>query len=520
LQDRLTSHLQQILVDHYLELDASGNFKNPPATDDELHEFILAAYGVSIPRKTITPGHRSPFEFMADLFFERVKNAIGFANRNGGKTLNVAILNHLDMLFKPGCEICSAGAVKDQAIKCYRYFRGFLKLPWFTRLNDRYKEIIGRPFCYPERDSLQSLTEFANGARLEVITGSEKGLQGPHPHKSRIDEVDSMEWQTLTFGLSMARSEEGIRGQNVFTSTRRYMDGAMQKLLDTAKEKGIEVYSWDVWESIQRCSRRCKNDPEHGDCPIFTYCKGRSHSCAGFYLTDDFIDKVRLLDRRAFETEWENKRPLQHRLVYHMLDDRHLMTPDKLRQMTGMTSPSSTWQRVCGLDFGSSPGHPFVYLKFFEIPNAHCWLLYHEYVAEQRLIRDHALAIKSSPWYYPGERIFADHDAQDRMELEVHGVKTLPAIKGAGSVNMGVDLICSMLSGRPPQELPELYIWHDCVHTLREWGSLYAWPVRPDGRVDRSGNPCKEHDHTSDAARMALFSSRRGGKPSYGTYRV
>jgi len=430
-------------------------------------------------------------------------------------TYAVALLNHLDMVFKPGCEICSAGAIKDQAEKCYRYFREFCALDWFQEFSYRYQSITGRPL-FIEKDSLKSRTVFGSRSRLEVITASEKGLRGQHPSKSRLDEIDEMEWHVLQIGLSMAQSDErlGVRGQNVFTSTRQRIDGVMQRMLDTAAEKGIEVYEWNIWETLQKCTRRCQGDPAHGDCPIYTFCQGRAHHCDGYFAVDDFVDKVRLLDREAFETEWLNLRPARHKLVFPDFGSRHIMTPPKLHTLCGFACPELSWHRISGLDFGSSPGHPFVYLKFAQIPNHGAWLLFYEYVAEQKLIKDHATAIKQSPGYLSSEVIYADWDAQDRLELKSHGVRTRAARKGRGSVNMGLDFINSLLRGFPPKEEPMLYVWHECIYTIAEWGK-YSWPIRADGRPDRSGNPEKEHDHTSDATRMCLFSDKYKSRRVY-----
>ncbi|MEM3040405.1 MAG: hypothetical protein QXG97_00075 [Nitrososphaerota archaeon] len=497
---------KQILA-HYLELDKQGNFVNAPKTDDELWEFIFCAYNVRIPRKTVTRGHRSPFEFVSDLYFERVKNALGFANRASGKTFCVAILNHLDMLFKPGCEIASAGAVLDQAEKCYRYFVSFLYLPWFRELNRVYRSITGTPLL---KKTIRSYTEFGNGSVQEIITGTEKGLRSPHPHKARIDEIDLMDWGLLQTGLSMARGSDRIRGQNVFTSTRQRANGTMQRLLDSAVEKGIEVYEWNVWETTERCSRHCHNDPVHGSCPIWTFCEGRAHHCDGFFKIDDFIEKVRVLDRSTFETEWLNLRPRKDRYVYPMFGTKHIMTPDRLLAMTGLSSPSELWYRVCGLDFGHAPGHPFVFLKFCQLPNG-AWLQMYEYVAEQRLLKDHAEAIKSSPFFSRSDIIYADRDAQDVAELRALGISTRPAVK---NVLVGIDYIKTLLSGFPPSEEPMLYVWYTCKHTIEEYGR-YQWPIYADGRVDRTGLPMKVHDHCMDATRYALFSHKHAFSNRY-----
>ena len=163
-------------------------------------------------------------------------------------TLNVAILNFLDLFFKPGCEIASAGATLDQASRCYSYFEDFLTRPWFERFTDRYKKKVGHDFVIR---TIQKETLFHTGSKLEILTGSEKGLRGPHPHKARLDEIDEMEWSLIQTALSMTRSADGIKSQNVFTSTRQKEHGPMQKLLDEAKGKGIEIYEWNIWEAVQ-----------------------------------------------------------------------------------------------------------------------------------------------------------------------------------------------------------------------------------------------------------------------------
>ncbi len=437
-------------------------------------------------------------------------------------TYAVALINHLDMIFKPGCEIASAGAVRDQADKCYRYFQSFLEFPWFKDLNQRFQDCTGKPLL---DDSIKSKTQFnsvkdkVQGSMLEIITGTDKGLRGPHPNKARIDEVDLIEWTTLQTALSMSHSSDGIVGQNVFTSTRQLQDGSMQRLLDEAKDKGIAVYEWDIWEAVEKCNRRCKDDAVHGSCPIYTFCKGKAHHCDGFYKIDDFIDKVRLIDRETFETEWENKRPSRHKMVYPSFShSRHVMTPERLYRMTGSHNVEFNWYKVSGLDFGSSPGHPFVYLKACMLPN-NAWMIFHEYVAEQRLIRDHAQAIRSSPFYYSGETIYADWDAQDRLELKACGVRTQPAVKGNNTVSMGIDHVKTLLNGYPPEEIPQLYVWHDCTNTIREFG-VYQWPTRPDGKVDRTGQPVKDNDHCMDTIRYILYSLRRKGGQKYHSYNI
>jgi len=391
-------------------------------------------------------------------------------------------------------------------------------LQWFEDFSNEFGKKTGRILCDPRRNSIKSRTEFANGSKMEIITASNVGFRGAHPNKSRVDEIDEIPWTLLEVGLSMAHTKNDVRGQNVFTSTRQYADGTMNKLITEAGEKNVEVYQWNIYETVKCCERECHGDPNHGDCSIFQYCQGKAHESDGFYEVDDFINKVRMLDRRTFEIEWENSLPGKQKLVYHMLGPRHRMTPERLEELTGFAAPPPHWYRIGGIDFGSSPGHPFVYLQFSQMPNG-AWLLAAEYAAEQRLLKDHANAIRATGHYLPSQRIYADWGAQERLELKQYGISTVRATKGAGSVKVGIDYIGSLLSGFPPHEEPMLYIWEECTFTWGEW-QKYSWPVRADGKADRSGNPEKEDDHTSDATRMALVSHKHQGPGKYKMHNV
>lgn len=509
--DCVEAQINQQIVEHFLTVDPDGKLPNRPKNDDELELFIELFYGARFPKKVMTPGHKSPWQFMCDLFFERVKTALGFANRTGGKTFIIAMLNHLDMIFKNKCEVTSAGAVKDQAMRCYKYFGDLNQMPGFVEFAKRFARVTGRRFL---ESSNQSKTEFGNGSTIEIITGSEKGLRGPHPHKNRIDEIDELEWDVFQTGLSMSQSNDEIRGQDVFTSTRQKENGPMDRLIEEAERRRVAIYEWNIWDTLERCDRRCVDDPVHGTCPVLAYCNGKAHGCDGYYRIDDFIGKVSVMDRDKFEREWENKGASRERLVYpHFKKQTHVMTPEMLMKLTGVPSPALRWPHISGLDFGASPGNPFVYLKLCKLPN-HAWMVFWEYYAEQRLLRDHAAAIKRSPGFSRTETIYCDWDCQDRLELAQNGVFMRQAVKGPDTVSVGIDKVNEYLQGYPPLHTPMLYVWHDCIDTIKEFGR-YQWPVRSDGRPDKSGRPKDGFDHAMDAMRYGLYSHYRLGTQRY-----
>jgi len=504
--------------------------KNGIKDKDILWWYIKEFLGFTVPREctcqlhnpefnSLDFPHKAPFDYVADMFFENVRNSIAFANRTGGKTTNVAILNHLDMLFKNGCEVASAGAIKDQANKVYRYFQSFHKHP-------ELKKALSK-------DPTKSMTIYKNDSMLEVVTGSIKGLNSPHPQKARIDEVELMDWDVLQEGLSMSVSKdlpngEVIKGQNTFLSTRKYDIGTFQRLLSEAEESGMDVYCWCIWEVLEKCTRQCRDDPKYSNCPIEYFCKGLAHKCSGYYKVGDFIDKARTLSKDVLEAQWLNKKPSQEALVYGGYWNREVhmgLKPD--------FKPTGPNVMVVGsIDFGSSPGHPFVYQKSYvdysDIYRAldiaedeplegrfkmRFWIFY-EYRSSSATMEQHSEKIKNSPHYHPNEMIFADPSAkQARIDLEnLYGINTYNAVNALE----GIDLVRAHLQvfndydtdGEP---IAFLYLIPGYLDTADDLiGSdvefeRYRYPRGLDGKPQRF-KPLQVDDHGMDCIRYIIQS--------------
>ena len=478
---------------------------------DLLHFYIRVFLGYDIPRKRFCRQHIAPFTFIEQMFFERVRNAIAFANRTGGKTINVAILNHLNMRFKPECEIASAGAIQAQADRMYGYFQSFHKGELFAPLLDG--------------DMTKSRSFYQNGSKIEIITGSVKGLNSPHPHKAIIDEVELMDWAVLQEGLSMTISSKDIMAQQIFCSTRKYELGTFQRLLDKAKktsgEQGYVIFKWCIWEILEKCRRKCKKDPRYGDCPIEHVCHGRAHKCSGFYDLSDFIDKVLTLDKDTLDAQWFNRRPSRSLLVYGDYWNKAVHFIPR-RQIQG------TVVKIASLDFGSSPGHDFVFqvwevdvsklkaqleeLGPGEIPTAKpVFYLTYEYRAGGSPLENHARWIKSCPFWDEDLIIFADPSAkQQRLDLEAtYGISTFEA---NNAVTAGIDSVRSHMQIRGDNET-YFYIFNDYLDKTdkklkgtHEEFALYRYKITPDGRPDPE-KPMQVNDHGMDATRYAIASA-------------
>lgn len=292
-----------------------------PQDDDELHAWIKAELGIDIPRDSICDGHDPPFDFIADLYFERVDAVLAMANRGGGKTLLVAILHWVNSLFKAGCESCTFGATEAQSLRCYAYIKGWI----YDDDGNKREEVVS---------SLMRETLFHNRAKLEVLPGTKQAVNGPHPQKAHADEIELMDDGTWTESRNMTMSKrlpDGklIRPQDICTSTRKGPNGRMQKLIDEIKDAisaGFKpprkLYQWCIKETacqVPNCQvanpelsegDKCtchlirKGDWDDGSPRLLRdICKGDFFKSRGWQPFTDVIKQFTENDAETFEVQ-------------------------------------------------------------------------------------------------------------------------------------------------------------------------------------------------------------------------
>ncbi len=177
-------------------------------------------------------------------------------------------------------------------------------------------------------------------------------------------------------------------------------------------------------------------------------------------------------------------------LVYELFDRNiHIAEP---------FTPPEQWQRIRSIDFGYT--NPFVCLWGTVDYDGRLYI-YDEHYQAQTLIRDHAAAIHkrgSVEW------TVADHDAQERAELNAEQIRTTAATK---DVSLGLQRVAERLVVLP-DGYPRLFVSGNCVNLLREFGQ-YVWEPMKDGKPVKE-EPHKEHDHSMDALRYMVMALDKG----------
>lgn len=269
LLETLSDEELRDLFDAQAELEAKFKVEGPQ-TDDELHAWIQDDLGIDIPRVAVCENHNAPFEFLADLYFERTEAALGVANRGGAKTFLVAVLHWLNSRFKPGCESVTFGAVENQSYRAYAHLRGWV----YDSDGNKKPEVVG---------SMMRETLFRNGSKIEVLGSTPEQVNGPHPQKSHADEIELMREDTWKESRNMTISKviptgefdgDGkpimriLKPQDIATSTRKGPSGRVQELIDEiekAVREGYEpprkLYIWCIKETAaQNPACRCAPD--------------------------------------------------------------------------------------------------------------------------------------------------------------------------------------------------------------------------------------------------------------------
>lgn len=443
-------------------------------TDDELHAYIKDTLGINIPRVACCPGHNAPFDFVVDAYFERVANLLVHACRSGGKTMSTAALNVLDAGFH-NASVVTVAASRFQAKRGYDYSKGF----WFKDAALEAK-LAGEP--------LMSETRLKSGAKYEILAASSKSVRSPHAPKLRLDEIDEMAPDVFKGALSIPKSQPGIMSQVLMTSTWHKAAGQMQMMLDEADERGFKVYTWCIWETMERCERGCKT------CPMAPDCEGRARNADGYRPYEEILQQFLVHDRETWESEHLCKVPSKKKRVYAQFD-RNIHVIEESEVPEGLTLYGC-------VDWGYD--NPFAF-ALLGVSSADV-----KYVLEENYERHQTDAeLAAMMWERYGgkvEGVYCDPSAPGSIRVFKQAGFKMRAPKGF-KVSDGISAIRRDL--KPNDGPPRLYfVRGKTPNMVKEF----------EGYENRPGTdePKKENDHGPDAIRYWYTYNRKRAEIVHG----
>ena len=231
--------------------DQAGS-RRPPATDDELWQFVHDHFGESLVRDVhpdcVARGHVAPFTAFADAYFARVPLVLWIGSRGlAGKTYLLGLLIATEVATL-GAGVSLFGGSREQAVIAFDYARRFWERDTGGALPAARWQARG--------------VAVANGGDLKVHATSRRSARGQHRPRLRIDEADEFELEKLNrerirvlddaLGQPLPQGE--VAAQIVIASTWHRADGPVTLLrqrLESGELVG-QIQEWCYRESLQR----------------------------------------------------------------------------------------------------------------------------------------------------------------------------------------------------------------------------------------------------------------------------
>lgn len=298
--------------------------------------------------------HDAPFDFVYAAFMCLYDIIVALANRSGGKTMDMAVLTVLDSFGNDGCESANFGAIKKQALKCYKYFRNFLQ---------DNKTL----FSQVDGDITMSGTKLLNKSEVEILVATMSGVNSPHVPKLKADEIDLIPWVILQEALSIPQSKGDIKAVTILGSTRKFAHGPMQRMLDNKQAK---LFQWCIYEvmkpwpsdPLKQQMIKDKYIERFGNLDLLPTDLSKFN---GYYSWDDLFTKLKSLDEETFRSQWLCQKPDSSGLIYPKFDEILNANPHFALDRSGYKS-IQIWE-----DFGyAKPEHPNA-IAFVEVDVQH-----------------------------------------------------------------------------------------------------------------------------------------------------
>jgi hypothetical protein len=482
-----------------------------PKTPDELHGWVREITGHDIPRVAVCPDHQAPFDFIADLYFHVVSEALVMANRGGGKTQDVAALHLANAAFKPSHETSHIGAIELQGKRCYGYYKKGLRHPTLAKQ-------APNPHI---RD-----TEWLNGSRIEILPGTEAQTQGGHPMLVAYDELESGKWQPYENSKLMPNEwqdgDVGRVGQFVATSTRVTSLGLMQRALDEAEENDTPVYEWCIYETMRPCTEDC----EANGCQLYEWTEGRSRNAVGWRSHADILATYNRVGEDTWEAQMLCRKPEAKALIYANFTKANITDGAVFIPGAGPMLVDYDWGFTDPTYIGLLQYRDGAWYQFDELTGSGR--------SEREWVREIVKRILALPDYDgPGlagwEKIWAGREpwpspwpdvwpsaaagdpsaVQMRAELKEHGFGTRSPENVKHKVESGQDVLRAAICAAGG--LRRLFIHPKCTEGIRGL-SNYRARVLADGSYDPRPDPDPANhafSHGPDAHRYLMWTQRK-----------
>ncbi len=347
----------------------------PCRDEQQLWNWMEHFLQLRVPRQAVCPGHHPPFDYIRRAYFEPACDQVVWAPRGGGKTQLGAAATFLDLLHKPGVQICLLGGSLEQSLRMWNH----LQRPVSRWIQDRLQG----------KHTARRIV-LDNGSVAGVLAQSQRSVRGVRVQKLRCDEVELFDprvWEAAQLATRSAAADDSgqtIAGVIEAFSTLHESGGLMSQIVQSAQEHHIPVVRWCLLEVLQRCApeRDCQTCGLHEDCRGVAKLR-----CEGFVSIDDALAMKQRVSRQQWETEMLCRRPRRSRSVF----------PTFLRaaHVVENLQPRLDGPLCLAIDFGFA--NPFACLWIGPAAGGQLLVL-DEYVRSMLTLEQHCLQLDQRPW--------------------------------------------------------------------------------------------------------------------------
>jgi hypothetical protein len=259
-----------------------------PETMEDLHQWIKVYLGIDLPIIKVDPeSNSSPMELVWELYDAARLNKPGYsqvlayAARDSFKTFSAAIFEVLCIILLER-SVAHMAAIEPQAKKSQQYFKKHVTRPfikeYITSKNERTVEIT-RFYCEETGENLTK-GEFEGllaGDQLKyreiknyvvIVICTIQGANSEHVPVMVVDEVDVVENPDAYEEAKMIPAPiNGMMPITLYTSTRKYSWGLVQKEIDRAADTGLVIRHWNLIDVTHHCPPT-RHQPELPKIPI------------------------------------------------------------------------------------------------------------------------------------------------------------------------------------------------------------------------------------------------------------
>ncbi len=245
-----------------------------PESLEDLHRWIKVYLGIDLPSGRVDPeSTSSPMELVWELYHAAKENLPGYsevlayAARDSFKTFSAAIFEVLCIILLER-SVAHMAAIEPQAKKSQQYLKKHINRPYIrdyvSSKNERTVEITR--FCHSttgqnltkaefealpvaDKDNYKEIKNY-----VQIIICTIQGANSEHVPIMIVDEVDVVENPDAYEEAKMIPAPiEGKMPITLYTSTRKYSWGLVQKEIDNQAESGLIIRHWNLIDVTHRC---------------------------------------------------------------------------------------------------------------------------------------------------------------------------------------------------------------------------------------------------------------------------